>query len=155
MTLYLILKWLHVLLAIAAVGTNMTYAIWINRAAADGAVLPFTLRGVKILDDRVANPSYGLLLVTGLLMAYLGGWSLATPWMLLALVLYVVVVLVGLFGYTPTLREQIRLADVAGPSSADYQTVAKRSTFLGIALAVVVVAITFLMVVKPALWAAS
>ena len=151
MTLYVILKWLHVLLAIAAVGTNLTYGVWIGRASRDPATLPFTLRGVKILDDRIANPAYGLLLVTGLALAYVGGWSLTTPWILIALVLFVIVVLIGLLGYTPTLREQIRLAEAAGPASPEYQAVARRGTFLGIALAVLVVVIVFLMVVKPAL----
>src|SRR5262249_8845958 len=57
----------------------------------------------------------GLLLVTGLLMVYVGELSLATTWILLALALFVLVVLIGLFGYTPTLREQIRLVESAGP----------------------------------------
>src|SRR5438876_6179354 len=106
---YLILEWLHVLLAIVAVGANATYGVWLARASRDPQVLPFTLRGVKMLDDRVANPAYGLLLVTGLAMAGIGRLSLTTLWILVALVLWVVLVLIGVLGYTPTLREQIRL----------------------------------------------
>ena len=53
--LYLLLKWLHVLLAIAAVGTNLTYGVWIARARRQPELLPFALRGVKLLDDRIAN----------------------------------------------------------------------------------------------------
>jgi uncharacterized membrane protein len=147
--LYLILKWLHVLLAIAAIGANLTYGIWLARAARQPAVLPFVLRGVKLLDDRVANPAYGLLLVTGLAMVYVGGWSLATPWIAGALVVYVLVVLLGLIGYTPTLRQQIQLAEQGRQGSAEYAALARRGTILGIVLAVLVVAIVFLMVVKP------
>src|SRR5579864_5251954 len=99
---YLILKWVHVLLAITAVGANVTYGIWIARASRDPQHLPFTLRGVKILDDRIANPAYGLLLVTGLALAYVGGLSLTTRWILVALILYVALVLIGLLGFTPT-----------------------------------------------------
>src|SRR3989304_370722 len=64
---YLLLKWLHVLAAIVAVGSNVTYGIWIARASRSPEALPFTLRGIKLIDDRVANPAYGLLLATALL----------------------------------------------------------------------------------------
>lgn len=147
--LYLILKWLHVLLAIAAIGANITYGVWISRASRKPEVLPFTLRGVKILDDRIANPAYGLLLVTGVALVFVGGWSFTTPWILISLALYVVAVLLGLFGYTPTLRRQIQLAESGSLNSPEYAAVAQRGTILGIILAVVVVAIVFLMVVKP------
>ena len=150
---YLLLKWLHVLAAIVAVGSNVTYGIWIARASRDPEVLPFTLRGVKLIDDRVANPAYGLLLATGLLMVFVVRLPLTTPWLLTALVLYVIVVLVGLLGYTPTLRHQIRMLDSEGFHSPNYQALARRGTLLGLVLAVLVIVIVFLMVVKPGLWA--
>jgi hypothetical protein len=58
--LYLLLKWLHVLAAIVAIGANVTYGIWIARASRNPDVLPFTLRGIKLIDDRIANPAYGV-----------------------------------------------------------------------------------------------
>ena len=151
--LYLLLKWLHVLAAIVAVGSNVTYGIWIARASRSPEALPFTLRGIKLIDDRVANPAYGLLLATGLLMVFVVRLPLTTPWLLTALVLYVIVVLVGLLGYTPTLRHQIRMLDSEGFHSPNYQALARRGTILGLVLAVLVIVIVFLMVVKPGLWA--
>ena len=150
---YLLLKWLHVLAAIVAVGSNVTYGIWISRASRGPEALPFTLRGIKLIDDRVANPAYGLLLATGLLMVFVVRLPLTTPWLLTALVLYVIVVLVGLLGYTPTLRHQIRMLDSEGFHSPNYQALARRGTLLGLVLAVLVIVIVFLMVVKPGLWA--
>jgi hypothetical protein len=61
-----------------------------------------------------------------------------------------VLLIIGLFVYTPTLRRQIALLDSAGPTSAEYLAVASRGRLLGIGLAVVVLAIVFLMVAKPA-----
>jgi uncharacterized membrane protein len=136
-----------------AVGSNITYGIWIARASRQPEALPFTLRGIKRIDDRLANPAYGLLLVTGLLMAFVGTIPLTTPWLLTSLVLFVAVVLIGLLGYTPTLRRQIEALDSEGIRSANYQALARRGTILGIVVAVLVVLIIFLMVVKPALWA--
>lgn len=112
--LYLLLKWLHVLAAIVAIGTNVTYGIWIARASRNPDVLPFTLRGIKLIDDRIANPAYGALLITGLLMVFSLRLSLTIPWLLIASILYVLVVLVGLLGYTPTLRRQIQVSDRKG-----------------------------------------
>ena len=152
--LYLLLKWLHVLSAIVAVGSNLTYGIWIAASSASPNNLPFTLRGVKLIDDRLANPAYGLLLITGLAMAGVGGLRLSTPWLLSALVLYVAVVLVGLFGFTPALRRQIELVDSDGLTLPAYQAAgAVRSTLLGVLTSVLVIVIVFLMVVKPGLWA--
>jgi hypothetical protein len=64
----------------------------------------------------------------------------------------VLAVLVGLLGYTPTLRRQIQLLDSDGVQSPGYQAAASRGRTLGIILAVLVVVIVFLMVVKPGLW---
>ena len=150
--LYLLLKWLHILAAIVAIGANVTYGIWIARASRQPDVLPFTLRGVKLIDDRLANPAYGFLLITGLLMVFTSGLSLTTPWLLTALILYVLAVLLGSLGYTPTLRRQIEFLDSQGINSPDYQAAARRGTMLGIILAILVVVITYLMVLKPGLW---
>jgi uncharacterized membrane protein len=151
--LYLYLKWLHVLSAIVAVGANATYGIWLSRASRDTDNLPFTLKSIKLLDDRVANPAYGLLLITGLGMILTVPLPLSTPWLLTGLVLYGVLVVVGLLGYTPALRRQIRLLEEEGFSSPNYQAQARRGTIIGIILAVLAIGIVFLMVVKPALWA--
>jgi uncharacterized membrane protein len=69
---YLLIKLLHVLAAAIAVGANVTYAIWIAAGSRDPKTLPFALRGVKLIDDRLANPAYGLLLITGVAMVLVG-----------------------------------------------------------------------------------
>jgi len=152
MSAYAILKFLHVLLAIAAVGSNITYGVWLSRAARDRRHLEYVLRGVKILDDRVANPAFGLLFVTGVAMIVVGKVPWQTPWLLTSLVLYAGVILLGLFGYTPLLRRQIAAVQAKGPEAPEYQALAGRAQFVGIVLAVLVVVIVFFMVTKPALW---
>src|SRR5512138_3901565 len=151
--LFSILKWLHILAAVVAVGANATYGIWLARAARNAEVLPFALRTIKLIDDRIANPAYASQLITGFLMVFIVHLPLTTPWLLTALILYAILVLVGLGGYTPTLRRQIQLLDREGFQSPNYQALARRGTMLGIALAILAIAIVFLMVVKPGLWA--
>src|SRR2546428_12935836 len=75
------MKFLHVLFAIIAVGTNATYGIWLARAAgAPQATQSHVLRTIKALDDRFANPAYVLLAVTGAPMGPLGGLRCPTFW---------------------------------------------------------------------------
>ncbi len=150
--LFSIVKWIHVLSAITAVGANISYSIWVTRASRDRESLPFVLRSIKWIDSRVANPCYGLLLLTGLSMAFLAPIPLTTPWLLTALVLYVLAALMGIAVYAPVARQQIRLLEKEGFDSAAYQAVSKKGTWLGVLVTLDVVVIVFLMVVKPALW---
>jgi uncharacterized membrane protein len=147
--LYPYIKFLHVLLAIVAVGFNASYGIWLARAAREPAHLGHVLRGIKTLDDRFANPAYVLLLVTGLANVFVGGIPLTTPWILGGLILWAILLAVGAGVYTPTLRKQLAALESGGPDAPAYQALASRGQVTGIALAVIVVVIVFLMVVKP------
>jgi uncharacterized membrane protein len=151
MTLFLWIKFLHVLMAIVAVGFNATYGIWLSRAAREPEHELHVLRGIKTLDDRFANPAYGLLLLTGIWMVAISFWQITTFWILSALILYAVLILLGIGLYTPTLRRQIRVLETEGPQSEEYQWLARRSTLVGVALAILVVIIVALMVLKPTL----
>jgi len=149
MSPYLLLKFLHVLLAIVAVGFNMSYPIWLARAQREPEHALYVLRGIKTLDDRFANPAYALLLVLGLAMTFMAGIPLSTFWIASALVLYVVLVLVALLVYSPTLKKQIAALVDGGTTSPEYARLSQRGTRAGIVLAVDVLIIVFLMVVKP------
>jgi uncharacterized membrane protein len=149
---YEVLKFLHVLMAIIAVGFNASYAIWLRRAARAPEHHAYVLRGVKLLDDRFANPAYGVLLLTGLIMVLTTpGLDLTTLWVLVALILYTVTVVLAAAVYTPTLRKQIEELEAQGPQTPRYHALARRSTVSGIVLGVIVVGIVFLMVTKPTL----
>jgi len=145
-----LLKLLHILFAITAVGSNITYGVWQGLAVNSPEHEAFVLRGVKLLDDRVANPAYGLLLVTGLIMAF-WHWSITTHWIVAAIVLYVVLIGVAVAFYSPALTEQARVLDRDGHDSAAYRAVSRRATVIGIGLFLPVLGILFMMVVKPAL----
>lgn len=150
--LILILKFIHVLSAITAVGANFTYAIWLGRAEKEPSVLPFVVRNIRLIDQRLANPCYGLLLITGLIMAFVIPIPLSTPWLLTALVLYVLAAALGGAVYAPALRTQLRALDEGGFESPAYRAASRRGTILGVIVTLDVLLIVFLMVVKPALW---
>jgi uncharacterized membrane protein len=146
-TTYSFFKFLHVLLAIVAVGFNASYAIWLARAAREPEHRAHVLRGIKVLDDRFANPAYGLLLVTGLVMVWVGDVDLTQFWLAGGIALYVLAVAIGVGVYTPTLRGQLRALEAG--DTVEFERLSARGTILGIALAVDVVVIVFFMVTKP------
>lgn len=149
---YLLLKWAHVLLAILAVGFNASYGVILSRAARAPEHMAFALQTVRALDRRFANPGYVLLLVTGLGMVHLGGWSLATPWIVVSLTLYTAIALLGIAAYAPLVRRQAAVLAAAGATSPEFVSLQKRNSAFGALLLVLVVAIEYLMVVKPPLW---
>ena len=90
------LKFIHVLLAIVAVGFNASYGLWLARAAkAPQATQSYVLRTIKFIDDRIANPAYGLLALTGLFMVFSAGIPFSRLWIALAIGLYLVLLFVG------------------------------------------------------------
>src|SRR5258708_5650829 len=147
--LYPYIKFLHVLLAIMAVGFNMSYGIWLAPAAREPVHLGHVLRGLQTLASRFANPAYFLLLVTGLANVFIGGIPLTTPWILGGLILWFVLLGLGSAAYTPTLRKQIAALEASGPDSPDYRGLASRGQMVGIVLALILVVIVLLMDVKP------
>ena len=151
MTLYEILKYVHVVLAIIAIGFNASYGIWLARAAKEPEHAGHVLRGVKVLDDKFANPAYALLFVTGVSMVLLEDIPFSTFWIAAGLVLYVLAVIGGLFGYTPVLRNQILLFEAGKSDSEEFQRLSKRGAVIGVLLALDVLTIEFLMVTKPTL----
>ena len=146
---YLPLKLVHVLSAIVAVGTNLTYFVWLasmkGRAPSQQT---FALNTIKKLDARLANPAYGVLPLTGVIMVLISdGLGFTTFWIAVAIGLYILVgVLAGAF-FAPSLRRQTALADEAG--SPAYEAAARGTRTTGILTMLPVGGILYLMVMKP------
>jgi uncharacterized membrane protein len=149
--LYPWLKVGHILMAIVAVGFNISYGVLIRRATAEPEHLGHVLRTVKVLDERFANPAYGVLFVLGLAMVFIGAPDIADLWIWLSIVLFLTATVLGFAVYAPLLRRQIATLESAGPESAAYAALAGRAAGLGALLGGIVVVIVALMVLKPTL----
>jgi uncharacterized membrane protein len=150
MTLYLVLKFVHILSAIVAVGANITYGAWNARVSSEPDHAAFTLRGIRFIDNRIANPAYGVLLITGLVMVFME-WKITDLWVIVALVGFIAIAVLGFVVFTPLLRDQINLAEAGDTSSSAYLRLAKRSRTIGPVLGLLVVVILVMMVFKPTL----
>jgi hypothetical protein len=145
---YLLLKYLHVLLAITAVGSNITYGVWKTLAAREPTNEPFALRGIAFIDRRVANPSYGLLLITGLILLAVGQVGLR-GWVIATLILFALLIVVAIGFYSRVIRQQLQVMDAEGVASASYKRLDGQATTYGIVSLAIALLIVFMMVVKP------
>lgn len=144
-----ILRFAHVLLAIVAIGANLTYALWLRIGERHPEHLAYTIRGIRAIDRHVANPAYGLLLVTGLAMIFVSGVPLAQGWLIVALVLYVAAALVGYFVFGPVVRRELAALERGGVDDPEYLRFRGLARRLGILTTTVVLIILALMVAKP------
>ncbi|MCU0450809.1 MAG: DUF2269 domain-containing protein [Bernardetiaceae bacterium] len=148
--MYLTLKLIHIVAAIVAVGFNLSYIVWLVKGKAQPEHQLFALRGIKLMDDWLANPSYLLSLITGLLMAYVGNFNvLEIKWLLVSLSLFGLMGVVAFGFYTPALARQIRVWQQNGPQSAEYRRADQRQTVVGLLLFALALAIVAIMVLKP------
>ncbi len=143
MSLYTVLKFIHILSAITAVGFSASYVVWIMRASANPEQLPYVLKGVRFLDSRFTNPAFLLLLVTGVSMALTIGYPFTTFWIAAAIILFVVVALLGALVYAPTFRRMRLAAENVQTPPAALQQLVRRSILMNLLV------ILGLMVFKP------
>lgn len=146
------LKFFHVVLAIIAIGYNASYGLLIARARSggiDGREMRFALRTVKFMDDYIANPCYGLLLITGGAMVSLTGYPWTLKWIYMSLGLLILAFAIAIVLYSPTLRRQIEVLETSGPSDPEFVKLSTRGAALGGILGVIVLTIVALMVFKP------
>jgi uncharacterized membrane protein len=149
MNTYLWLKLVHVLAAIAAVGTNLTYFVWLVGVRRSNEHSAYVLNGIRRLDGRVANPAYVVLPITGILMVLDGSLGFTTFWIAAGIVLYVTMAAFAGIFFSAALRRQVALAEAGPVDEAAYEQAARRTTVTGIITMVIIAAILYRMEMKP------
>lgn len=148
MTPYLIVKFVHILIAIVAVGGSAGSSLWLRFAMRNPANLPFALRTAKFLDEFVTRPGLILILLTGLWMAATR-WTLTLFWVRTAFVL-VVIVLVLLYAIVgPLLKRLIQIAERDGIASRRWARSEFWFELVGGGSGLIIIVVVWLMVTKP------
>ncbi len=154
MTLYLAIKYLHVLGAIVILGTGTGIAFFMLMAhrSRDTALIAHTAGIVVIADTLFTLTAVLLQPVTGYLLMLLSSTSFSEGWMMASLALYAVA---GLF-WVPVIFMQIEMRDLARQANAQdhplplrYFVLFRRWFLFGIPGFGSVMAILWLMVAKP------
>jgi uncharacterized membrane protein len=151
MTTVQVLLSLHILAALVAVGATVSYFFWLRRAVLVPESRSFTLETIRLLERRMVVPAYVIVLLTGLGLIDRAGWAWSTPWLELSILFFIV--LMGLVGFhARVIKGQIALVADGSADSADYDRAHARGRILLALKVVVVIALVYLMVFKPALW---
>ncbi|XUM23597.1 DUF2269 family protein [Bradyrhizobium oligotrophicum S58] len=154
MTLYFLVKYLHVLGAIVILGTGTGIAFFMLMAHLSGeAAFIARTAGVVVIADMLFTLSAVLLQpVTGGALMWLSSTAVTDGWLLTSLALYAVA---GLF-WVPVIFMQIELRDLARAADRSAETlppryfiVFRRWFLCGIPGFSAVMAILWLMIAKP------
>lgn len=153
MTGYLLLKWLHIMSATLMFGTGLGSAFykWSADRSGDVRAIAVVMERVVLADWLFTTPTVLIQPVTGLWMAQLAGYPLASGWVAWALALYL---LAGAC-WLPVVWQQIRMRDMARQAAASgaalpasYARLCRQWLWLGVIAFSALVGVYFLMVFK-------
>jgi uncharacterized membrane protein len=133
-----------------AFGSNVTHLFWLFSANGDPISGAEKLRVVKIIDDRLAVPSYVITIGAGIAM-WLWQWPAGTSWIVASLALSVVLAAMGI-AFGPFMYRWIRLAAEQPPGEPRLALLSRRLTIWWGAITFSVLVILYLMIWKPTLW---
>ena len=151
---YLWIKWLHILSSTLLFGTGLGIAffMWLAQRRGDVRVIAATARSVVIADACFTAPAVLTQLLTGVWLVHALGAGWTQRWLLYALVLFLVVGACWL----PVLWLQWRARNLAEqadanntPLPAEFHRVMRWWFWLGWPAFISVLAIFWLMVMKP------
>lgn len=151
---YLTVKFIHVVSSVVLVGTGFGTAFYLyfsNRAGSVAAQAVVSKLVVQA-DTWFTTPAVIVQPLSGFYMVYLAGLPLSTPWLALAIGLYL---LAGVC-WLPVVWLQLKLRDMAvvadsaqTPLPAQYWRFAQWWEWLGYPAFLAMVGVFYLMVVKP------
>jgi uncharacterized membrane protein len=149
--LYNVLKFVHILLAIIAIGFTSAFGLIIGRAAkagGDGREMLYALRAIRLMVT-IAHGCFVLLLLTGLWMIWEVGFPFSFKWIYWSLILFAIALGTGVFVMAPSVTRRIEILSSRGPSDPEFIALSKRAATLGPILSVIALIIIWLMVAKP------
>src|SRR5262245_52051268 len=117
--LYITLKFVHILLAIVAVGFTTSFGLISARAAKAGdREMIYALKTIALMSS-IAHACYILLLVTGVWMIWVVGYPYSFTWIYLSLILFTVAFLAGSFMMVPSVKRRIKILGERGSSDPE------------------------------------
>jgi uncharacterized membrane protein len=151
------LLFLHIFGAILAFGPTFAFSFMGAMAAKEPQHANFSARQSALVSDRLVYPFAILQGITGLLIIWAASYPVMdSPWLLIAIVLYLITVGYGLTVQRTSLHRLIELTSTPpppgtppGPPPPELVAVAQRVRRGGMFLGTMIVIIVFLMVVKP------
>ena len=148
------LLFLHVMAAIVAFGPTFAFSIIGAMGGAEPQHANFATRVSHRVGDILVEPFAISMFITGVLLIWAADIPLLDPnwrWLQVAIVLYLVALGLSLFVSRPNVKRIIAMSGegAAGPPPPEMLKAIGTVQRIGMILTVLLVAIVFLMVVKP------
>jgi len=151
MSLYELLKFIHILGAIAWVGTSIEQQLVGMRAKRSGD----PDRYARFVDEaewvglRIMTPAAVLVVIAGVAMVIESGWNFSDMWIGLGIGLFVLTSLNGMLLLNPQSKQLKALIAERGMTDAGVQEKARRVTLASQVDLLILIAVVWVMVVKP------
>ena len=154
MSIYDISVFIHVSAVVVGFGATFAEAIMFPVAMKAGVRhLPYVHQLQLAINQRMAGPALGLVILTGIYQTIDGDWGFGSFW--ISATFLIVIALGAMLGayFVPTDRKLAvqaqREIDESGNVSDDYQAQARREGVMGAVAGLLVIVAIFLMVTKP------
>ena len=154
MSLYEISVFVHIAAVVVGFGATFGEALLFPVAMKAGVRhLPFVHQVQLAINQRMASPALGLIILTGIYQTIDGDWGFGSFWISASFA--IAIVLGGLNGayFVPTDRRLAAQAqkeiDETGNVSDDYRRAARTEGIVGGVTGLLVLAAVFLMITKP------
>jgi len=154
---YFTLKWVHILSSTVLFGTGLgtAFHMWFAHLRGDVATIA-VVAGNVVLADWLFTTTAGIIQpVTGVFLAHEAGHELTASWLVLTYFLYILAAVC----WFPVVRLQVRVRDIARDCATNgtalpsaYHRFMRLWFALGWPAFLALIAIFYLMVVKPDLW---
>ena len=156
MNTYLVLKWIHILSSTVLFGTGIGTAFfkWTTDRTGDVRAIRIVTERTVLADWLFTTPAVIIQPLTGLALLHMGGYTLATGWIIYSIALYLIAGACWLpvVWLQLKMRDMARVADHAGqPLSARYWRYARTWFWLGVPAFTALVFVFWLMVARPPL----
>ena len=153
MTIYELLKLIHVLGAITWVGTSIEQQLVGARAMSSNerGRLTHFVDEAEWVGVRIMTPAAILVVIAGILMVIESGWNFTDTWILIGIALFVLTSLNGMVFLTPQTKKLKSLIVERSENDAGVQALVKRVTLASRIDLLILIAIVADMVIKPGL----
>jgi uncharacterized membrane protein len=146
--------WVHVSAVVVGFGAMFAEALAFPVAMKVGVKhLPYVHQLQLAINQRLAGPGLGLIILTGIYQTIDADWGFGSFWISATIVIAIVLGAMSGAYFIPTDRrlavQAQRELDETGNVSDDYQRRARMEGILGAVAGVLVIAAVFLMVTKP------
>ena len=144
---------LHIGAAIVGFGATFSFSVLGPMSAKTGGPQAIgMMKGIVKIEKTLVYPAIVIQPLTGALLIFEQGWDsdfFSHYWLWAAIVIFVAAMIIAIFQQTPTVEKMIEMGESGRAESPEFAALGKKAATFGPILTLMLLAIIFLMVIKP------